>query len=75
MANSELTKRVLADGIKKVMETKAFDKITVTDITDSCGVSRNTFYYHFQDKYELVNWIFYTEIIPMCCAFRGKTRL
>ena len=72
MANSELTKRVLADGIKKVMETKAFDKITVTDITDSCGVSRNTFYYHFQDKYELVNWIFYTEITPIAEAATGE---
>ena len=72
MANSELTKRVLADGIKKVMESKAFDKITVTDITDSCGVSRNTFYYHFQDKYELVNWIFYTEITPIARAAQGE---
>lgn len=32
------------------------------DIARECKISRNTFYYHFKDKYDLISWIFYTEI-------------
>ena len=63
MAESVLTKKVIAYGFKAVMEKKSFEKITITDITDYCGLNRQTFYYHFQDKYDLLNWILYNEII------------
>ena len=63
MADSALTKRLIADGFKAVMDKKSFDKITIADITDQCGLNRQTFYYHFQDKYELLNWILYTDVI------------
>lgn len=56
MASS--TERALADSLKKLMRTKTLDKITVRDITDDCGVNRQTFYYHFRDVYDLVEWIF-----------------
>lgn len=45
------------------MEEKSFDSITVTDITSAAGFNRLTFYYHFEDKYDLLNWIYYHEII------------
>lgn len=61
MPNSELTKRILAGGMKELMTQKPLSKISVGDIIETCGVSRNTFYYHFQDKYDLVNWIFYLD--------------
>lgn len=42
-----------------------FEKISVGDIAKQCHISRNTFYYHFKDKYDIINWIFYSEIQPI----------
>ena len=50
MANSEQTKRALAEGLKTALRSQEFDQITVADITECSEVSRNTFYYHFRDK-------------------------
>jgi len=55
---SQVTKRALAASLIKLLEQKPLGKITVTDITEDCGVNRQTFYYHFQDIYALVDWIF-----------------
>jgi len=52
------TKHALAAALKKMMETKPLDKITVKDLVELCGVNRQTFYYHFDDVYDLLNWIF-----------------
>lgn len=52
------TKRALAESLKKLMAKKRFDKITVKDIVADCGVNRQTFYYHFHDIYDLMEWIF-----------------
>ena len=45
MANSNITKKALAQSLKELGATKILDKITVADITDHCGVNRQTFYY------------------------------
>ncbi len=58
---SSLTERALAASLKKLLEKKTLDKITVKDITDACGVNRQTFYYHFHDVYDLVEWILMEE--------------
>lgn len=42
--------------MKKLLLQKPLEKITVSDITDDCGVNRMTFYYHFQDIYDLIEW-------------------
>lgn len=63
MSDSLITKKAIAAGLKELIKTKSFEKITVSDITEICGLNRQTFYYHFQDKYELVNWIYYNETI------------
>lgn len=65
MADSNITKKALAEGMKKLMSEKPFAKISITDICELCGMNRKTFYYHFQDKYELVNWIFDIEFISV----------
>lgn len=62
MANSNITKKALAQSLKELGATKILDKITVADITDHCGVNRQTFYYHFNDKYELLNWIYTQDL-------------
>ena len=56
---STITKRALEASLKKLVKTKPLNKITVSDITDDCGINRMTFYYHFKDIYDLVEWICY----------------
>lgn len=63
MPSPGITKKMIANAIKQLMQVKSFDKITVSDIVDACSLNRNSFYYHFEDKYDLVNWIFYTEML------------
>ncbi len=53
---SQVTKRALEASLKKLLLEKPVDKITITDITEDCGISRMTFYYHFKDIYDLVEW-------------------
>ena len=63
MADSLITKNALASAMKELLADKPIKKINVKDITDRCGLSRKSFYYHFKDKYDLMNWIFYTEFV------------
>lgn len=63
MSNTRITQTAIANAMKQLMKIKAFNDISVKDIIDQCGVSRKTFYYHFFDKYDVVNWIFKTEVV------------
>ena len=65
MADSNITKRALANALKELMQTVPFAKISVADICEKCDMNRKSFYYHFQDKYELMNWIFDMEFIEL----------
>ena len=58
-----ITKRALVQALKKRMETQNFEKISISEICADCGLSRKSFYYHFKDKYELINWIYDTEFM------------
>ncbi|WP_303861016.1 TetR/AcrR family transcriptional regulator [Alkalibaculum bacchi] len=53
---SQLTKVALETSLKNLLLKKPLDKITISDITDECGISRMTFYYHFKDIYDLIEW-------------------
>ena len=53
---SEITKRALEQSLKNLLQQKPLSKITISDITEDCGISRMTFYYHFKDIYDLVEW-------------------
>ena len=55
------TKSALAASFKKLLRKTTLDKITVKDIVEDCGVNRQTFYYHFKDIYDLIEWIFAEE--------------
>ena len=61
--NSSTTDQVLADSLKKLVLQKPVEKITIKEITDKAGGIRPTFYNHFQDKYELLEWIIREEIL------------
>ena len=58
MPDANITKNALASSMKKLMKEKAFSKISVIDICEGCGMNRKSFYYHFKDKYDLINWYF-----------------
>lgn len=61
-ANKALfTKQAMYHALKKLITTKSINKITIKDITDTCGLNRQTFYYHFKDIYDLLEWSFQEE--------------
>ena len=53
---SQTTKRALEASLKHLLAKKPLDKITINDIAEDCGISRMTFYYHFKDIYDLIEW-------------------
>ena len=53
---------MLAESLKRAMKQKSFSKITVSEIIQDCGVNRKTFYYHFEDVYDLLEWHLNNEI-------------
>lgn len=65
MSDSNNTKRALASALKELMAEMPFEKINIANICEKCGMNRKSFYYHFKDKYDLLNWIFDTEFISM----------
>ena len=58
---AQTTKRAIAASLKRLLEQKPLNKITVTDIAKDCHISRHTFYYHFRDVYDLMEWTYRTE--------------
>lgn len=66
---SNLTKKALAASAFKLLKSKPLDRITVKDITDGCGLTRNAFYYHFSDVYELLGWILTSKADEIIAAF------
>lgn len=57
----QFTKLAIMNTFVEMIDERSFDKITVKDLVEKCGVNRNTFYYYFQDIYALVDEIFRTE--------------
>ena len=60
---SDYTRRAMAVALKTLMAQKALDKISIREITEGCGMKRQNFYYHFEDIYALVKWMFREEIV------------
>lgn len=54
---SSFTKKAIMEAFLRLVGKKTLDKITVRDIVDECGINRNTFYYHFQDMYAVLEEI------------------
>ncbi|EGP69693.1 putative dihydroxyacetone kinase regulator-like protein [Streptococcus mitis SK1080] len=62
MASSLITKKRIAKAFRDLLTTREFDKISIVDIMESAGIRRQTFYNHFLDKYELLDWIFENDL-------------
>lgn len=71
MADSSITKKALAEAMKDLMQQVPLSQISISDICQRCQMHRKSFYYHFKDKYDLVNWIFYSEFFT---AFARQDR-
>ena len=67
------TKEALAASVKELMAKKSFARISISDICEGCGLNRKSFYYHFKDKYDLMNWIFYTDFITLSSETEFET--
>lgn len=65
MPDSNITKRALAASLKELLQEEPFSKISVANICEKCNMNRKSFYYHFKDKYDLVNWIYDTEFFEI----------
>lgn len=68
MADSNITKQALTASLRELMKEVPFEKINVAHICERCGMNRKSFYYHFKDKYDLVNWIFDTNFIAFATS-------
>ncbi len=60
--SSLTTKKAIGYTFKDLLKEKPFNKITVNDIASKCDINRQTFYYHFQDIRDLVEWICTFEV-------------
>lgn len=58
---SDLTKKAIIDAFVGLISQKPLSKITVKELVEACGITRRTFYYHYQDIYDLVEKIFEQE--------------
>lgn len=62
-------KKTLAESLKKAMKLKPLSKITVSEIINDCGVNRKTFYYHFENIYDLLKWMLEQEAVEVVKNF------
>ena len=58
----QTTKEILAASIMELAKTRSVEKITVKEIVQNCGLTPTTFYHHFQDKYQLLAWIYNRKV-------------
>ena len=50
------TKKALNGALRQLLEQKPLDQIRVREVTELCGIRRQSFYYHFADVYQLFDW-------------------
>ncbi len=65
MSQAHRTRQALAEALKRLMQTTPLDKITVVTLVQECGINRQTFYYHFQNIYDLLGWIYQDEALRL----------
>lgn len=61
MVKKQATRKLLIDSFIELSKQMPFEKISIADITQNCGLSRKTFYNYFQDKYDLIEYVLITN--------------
>ncbi len=74
LSRTEITKQALGNALNDLLQHLDLDQITIQLITEKCGISRNAFYYHFKDKYDLINWVFLSETLPVINTFSAPDK-
>lgn len=69
----KLTERAIMQAFLDLLSTKSMDKITVKDIIEKVGINRNTFYYHYEDIYDLIDAIFQQEVENVVSEIRDDS--
>lgn len=67
------TKTAIKETFLELLATKPFDKITVRDIVETCGINRNTFYYYYSDIYDLLEEVFKKELTELLTVHQSRT--
>ena len=67
--NTSETKNQMAEALKKLIKDRSFSKITVQDIVAACNINRNTFYYHFENNYDLLSFTYSREVQNIVDSF------
>ena len=80
MSLRDRTKKLFADTLKDMLKEMPMEKVRINELCRRCGADRQTFYYHFRDKYDLVAWMFYTkaygtDIISVASAAAGMNKM
>ena len=75
MSASQITRQAIVSGTKQLASEKPFQKISVIEISRHCGINRNTFYYYFTDKYDVIRYIFQQDLIPVLEAGENRNNL
>lgn len=62
MSKKKTARQLLGESLEELLRVKSFEKITVNEIVENCGVARRTFYTNFKDKYDLAAWMYTREL-------------
>ena len=66
------TKQALAKALQDLLRTKTLEEVRVSELCARCDLQRQSFYYHFQDKYDLVAWIFLQDFTSAFSAHGNR---
>ena len=69
--NPSETKIQMAESLKRLIKDRPFSKITVQDIVADCNINRNTFYYHFENTYDLLSFAYEQEVKNIVDSFHN----
>ena len=72
---SNLTKQAIKNSFIKLLDERPLTRITVRDITQDCGINRNSFYYHYHDIPEVMEEIFRDRTDALIDAYPGISSL
>lgn len=63
MGDTPHTKQLIKNVLINLCQKQSFQKISVQKIAHEAGINRQTFYYHFTDKYDLLRWVYYEDCL------------
>lgn len=62
MVKKKSVRELLGESLTELLKSKPFEKITINEIADNCGVGRRTFYNNFRDKHDLATWLYMRQL-------------